>query len=148
MKIKTYVIPFMMSCSLMSTANISHAASIEQGEIVFKKGYVSGAVKGSVIRGDSDHYSLIAGAGQWMEVTISSLEDNAVFAVTAYSYGSGEDIPIAGNTEVGTGYWYGRLPNPAYSKNGKQNALDFYVMGSRGNTSYKMTVKIKNKSWK
>ncbi len=145
MKLKQGIISVIAGCALFTSVN---AGVVEKGEIRFKRGYVSGTVEGSVIRGDTDHYSLMAGAGQWMEVTITSLEDNAVFAVTDYSYGTGEDVPIAGRVDEGVRYWYGQLPNPGFSKDGRQNGLDFHVMGTRGNASYKMTVRIKNKPWK
>ncbi|MDM8565627.1 hypothetical protein QUF74_08240 [Candidatus Halobeggiatoa sp. HSG11] len=111
---------FMLSFVLMAVINISIAEIIDKGEIKFKRGSSSGTVSGLIIRGDSDQYSLMAGAGQWMEVEISSLEDNAVFQISIYSYGTGEDVQLE-NAEDGDDakQWQGWLPNPGYSKNGK-----------------------------
>ncbi|MBD3793553.1 MAG: hypothetical protein IE889_05255 [Campylobacterales bacterium] len=45
-------------------------------------------------------------------------------------------------------YWYGQLPNPGYSKDGKQNPLTIVVGGTRGNATYTLTVTIQDKAWK
>jgi len=127
--------------------NITLAETINKGEIKFKRGSHSATVSGTVIRGERDQYSLIAGAGQWMEVKISSPEDNAVFQLSIYSYGTGEDVQLEGaKAGEDARYWYDQLPAPGYSKDGKQNAVDIIVGGMRGNASYDLTLTIKNEA--
>ena len=141
-----YPVTFMLSCLLMAVMNITIAETIDKGEIKFKRGSSSGTVSGAVIRGERNQYSLMAGSGQWMEVKIKSPEDNAVFQVSVYSYGTGEDVQLDGAKDGDDAkYWYGRLPKPGYSKNGKQNAVDIVVGGTRGNASYDLTVTITNR---
>ena len=132
---------------IMSLASIASAENIDQGEIKFVRGSSSAILSGNVVRGDRDHYSLNAGAGQWMEVEISSLEDNAVFSLSIAQYGS-ENQPLeqAGDLDDAN-YWYGQLPDPAYSKNGKQNAINIMIGGTRGNAAYELNVTIKNQDW-
>ncbi|GBC63017.1 hypothetical protein DENIS_4006 [Desulfonema ishimotonii] len=139
---------FILSLMLMALANVTAAETFDRGEIRFKRGSSSGTFSGTVLRGDRDQYALMAGAGQWMEVKISSSEDNAVFQLSAYQYGTGEDVAfISAGEGDDADYWYGKLPNPGFSKNGKQNAVDIIVGGTHGNTSYKMTVTIQNHDW-
>lgn len=144
----TYMYTFILSCVLMTVMNITTAETFDRGDIKFKRGSSSGTVSGAVVRGDRDQYFMMAGAGQWMEVKISSLENNAVFQLSIYQYGTGEDVQLEG-AENGDDayYWYGKLPRPGYSKDGKQNAVDIVVGGTRGNASYDLTVTIKNRSW-
>ena len=126
--------------------NITTAKTIDRGEIKFEGGSYSGTVSGGVIRGERDKYSLMAGAGQWMEVKISSLENNAVFQISIYQYGTSKDVQLVGAKDFDDAdYWQGWLPRPGFSKNGKQNAVNIVVGGTRGNTSYDLTVTIKNR---
>jgi len=135
-----------LSFILITAMNITIAETIEKGEIKFKRGKSSGTVSGTVLRGEVNRHDLMAGAGQWMEVKIKSPEDNAVFQVSVYSYGTGEDEQLDGARDGDdTKYWYGQLPNPGYSKDGKQNWVLIDVGGTRGNASYDLTVTIKNK---
>jgi len=133
---------------LMIVMNVTIAKTFDKGEIKFKRGSYSGTVSGSVVRGDRDQYSLMAFAGQWMEVKISSPEDNAVFQLSIYSYGTGEYVQLEGaKDEDDAKHWYGKLPTPGCSKDGKQNAVNIVVGGTRGNTSYDLTVTIKNQTF-
>lgn len=132
---------FTLSYVLTTVMNVTGAETIDKGDIVFERGSESGTVSGAVLRGERDQYSLVASAGQRMEVEISSPEDNAVFQLSVYSYGTGEDVALDG---AGDGddakYWEGRLPKPGYSKDGKQNVVNIVVGGTRGNASYELTV--------
>ena len=144
----TYMFTFILSCMLMIGMNVTTAETFDKGEIKFKRGSHSGTVSGSVMRGDRDQYSLMAGSGQWMEVKISSLENNAVFQLSIYSYGTGKDVQLKGAKDGDDAkQWYGRLPSPGYSKDGKENAVDIVVGGTRGNASYDLSVTIRNRSW-
>ena len=135
----------MLSFILMSVMNITIAETFDKGDIKFKRGSYSGTVSGSVMRGDIDQYSVGASAGQWMKVEISSLEDNAVFQLSIYSYGTGDDVQLEGAKDgEDAKYWEGWLPRPGYSKDGKQNAVDIVVGGTRGNATYNLIVTIRN----
>lgn len=110
----------------------------------FPKGQTSATVTNSVVRGETDQYTLVAKQDQTMTVAITSQEDNA--AITIYSPGYAvkqeDGVPvIAGETLAGAGEgedatdWTGKLP-----KSGKYL---IEVGGTRGNASYKMTVTIR-----
>ncbi len=136
---------------ISDVAEPSASKSIQQneGEIHFLKGATSTTIEGSAIRGSLNEYQLMANAGQWVEIKISSLEDNAVFQFSNFQYGIGQDVQFEGAKDGDDAkYWYGQLPNPGYSKDGKQNALTIVVGGTRGNATYTLTVTIKDKSWK
>ena len=100
-------------------------------KIQFERGSSSAAVKGAVIRGESDRYYLGAKKGQTMSVKISSEEDNAVFQV--YLPGEQETLPGAGEGED-TKDWSGELPRDA--------EYVIVVGGTRGNASYTLKVSI------
>lgn len=95
-------------------------------EIEFAPGSSGTVIKGAVIRGERDRYTLKALAGQTMRVSITSLENNAVFQVRTLG---GKRLS---KQEAVT--WRGRLP-----------ASGTYVIevgGTRGNASYTLTVSI------
>jgi hypothetical protein len=136
----------MIALSLIFAAPASAFARVlNQGDIVFRPGTSSATLTGAIVRGDSDQYSLVASAGQWMEVKISSPEDNAVFSLSIYSYGTGEEVQLEGAKEgQDAKHWQGTLPSPGYSKDGTQNSLMLTVGATRGNASYRLSVKILN----
>jgi hypothetical protein len=110
--------------------------------IQFAVGKSSGKVAGGVIRGDRDIYSLDARAGQKMTVTISSVENNAVFQVYAPGAKATRNddgvVEVVGKMLPGadgdTMNWSGRLPaNGAYL---------IEVGGARGNATYELTISI------
>ncbi len=95
--------------------------------IKFERGSSSGTVSGSVVRGTQDTYTVGAGLGQKMTVTITSEEKNAAFDIIDPS---GEKIveektdqqiinalPLAGDYQI-------------------------VVSPTRGNATYKMTLSI------
>ncbi len=90
--------------------------------VKFRKGQTSATYENAVIRGDRDTYILDASGGQQMSGNISSLEDNAVFDITAPN----------GRTLVSeTRNWSGQLP-----ADGKYKIV---VGGTRGNATYKVS---------
>ena len=91
----------------------------------FASGANSTTIKQSVIRGERDTYLLGAKQGQQMNLTITSLENNAVFDVTA---SDGKTIKQEART------WNGKLP-----VNGDYQIV---VGGTRGNATYELTVEI------
>ncbi len=112
-------------------ATISGAAEGLHKKLRFARGSNSATVEGAVVRGDRDEYVLGARAGQKMTVSITSLEDNAVFQI--YKPGNKETLEGAGEEEDAT-RWSGKLPATG----------DYLIVvgGTRGNAGYKLKVKI------
>jgi len=100
-------------------------------KIQFQRGSSSATVKGAVVRGDRDRYSLGAKKGQTMSVKITSLEDNAVFQI--YLPGEEQALPKAGDGDDATD-WSGELPQDA--------EYVIVVGGTRGNATYSLKVSI------
>jgi hypothetical protein len=101
-------------------------------KIRFAKGKSSATVSGAVVRGDRDRYFLGARQGQTMTVSITSLEDNAVFQI--YLDGEQETLDGAGEGDDATS-WTGELP--------ADSNYVIVVGGTRGNASYSLKVSIK-----
>jgi hypothetical protein len=124
-------------------ARAGEAAVVQ--EIHFVRGSSSALVQGSVIRGESDQYSLTAKAGQQMAVSLTALEKNAAFTIYQPGYKTGRDadgiLEIKGGTLRGAGEgddavsWQGDLPSSG-------NYL-ILVGPTRGNAAYKLKISIK-----
>ena len=96
----------------------------------FSKGRSSASYKDAVIRGERNRYILGAQGGQLMSVSISSLENNAVFQIRGpkgYLRGAGPGTDRRS--------WSGRLP-----ADGKYTVI---VGGTRGNATYTVTFSIR-----
>jgi hypothetical protein len=113
-------------------------------EVSFAKGSNSTLIEASVVRGEGDQYFLTGKAGQQMEVSLSTVEQNAAFAIYQPGYKAGKDadgileikgtaLPGAGEGEDATA-WKGVLPI-----SGKYLIL---VGGTRGNATYKLKITI------
>ncbi len=87
--------------------------------VKFPKGGTFATYKNAVIRGERNKYILGASSGQRMEVTIDSVEDNAVFDIQA---------PNGSYLARERKSWNGQLP-----ANGKYRII---VGGTRGNATY------------
>ncbi len=112
--------------------------------IFFATGSTSGTVGGRVLRGERNLYSVTAGAGQTLTVTITTPDGNAVFQL--YEPGTtigrdsegllefhGQALHGAADGEDAT-RWQGRLP---------RSGTYLIVVGStRGNARYSMDVKV------
>ena len=119
-------------------------AAVNQ-EVKFPAGKTSVLIEQSVIRGESDQYTLTAKAGQKMEVSITALEKNAAFAIYQPGYKAGKDedgiLEIKGTSLKGAGEgedataWEGVLP-----ASGKYLIL---VGPTRGNATYKLKITIR-----
>lgn len=94
--------------------------------VKFRKGGTSAGYSNSVIRGERDTYILGARGGQQMSVSISSLEDNAVFAIRA---------PNGRTLVTESRGWTGRLPADGNYR--------ITVGGTRGNASYKINFSVR-----
>ncbi|MDH3493863.1 MAG: hypothetical protein OEM82_09955 [Acidobacteriota bacterium] len=91
----------------------------------FAKGATSATYSNSVVRGDRDTYNLSAGAGQFMTVSITSVENNASFQIVAPN---GEDL-VSDDTN-----WTEELPRTGNYR---------IIVGSgRGNATYTIKFKV------
>src|SRR5690242_13823830 len=98
MKTLRFLIPLILLLVCISTYT--------QERIKFKRNEISATVQGGIPRGESYEYLVGASKGQFMTVTIMSVEDNAVFYIidnSTYQY-------LYGATEEGTTRWEGVLP--------------------------------------
>ncbi len=93
--------------------------------VKFETGGTSASIEGAVIRGERDVYRLEAAAGQQLDVTITSVEDNGVFDV----------FDPAGN-RIADEQFQAAVPLPATGE------YLVVVGGIRGNVSYTLTVSI------
>jgi LysM repeat protein len=106
--------------------NIQATSGGKTTVVKFDKGGTSATYENAVVRGDRDTYILGASGGQQMSVKISSLEDNAVFDITAPN----------GRTLVSeTRNWSGQQP-----ADGKYRIV---VGGTRGNATYKVSFSVR-----
>lgn len=128
----------------VSSKYIKYGMAGKSKEIKFKRGSSSNTIEGAVVRGTTSEHFLKAGAGQVMEVQISSFANNAVFDLAIYKNRSGKYVTLKNEAKS----WYGELPYPGWSKNGKTNVVKIIVGSTRGNADYTMTIKIKNYDWK
>lgn len=119
-----------LSALLAATALTGATDGITK-RIKFAKGKSSATVRGAVVRGDRDTYIVGARAEQMMSVTISSIEDNAVFTVQGPD---GEFLQDAGEEDDAKGV---TVPLPL---NGDYRIK---VGGTRGNATYRLTVTIR-----
>jgi hypothetical protein len=113
-----------LSLAVITSADIT-------SRIRFAKGKSSATVSGSVVRGDRENFLVGAKAGQTMTVKITSLEDNAVFQIEGPD---GEYLPGVSEGDDAMSF-RGSLPGTGDYK--------IVVGGTRGNTTYKLTVSIK-----
>ena len=135
------ILPLLMGGALL--CGIGEAGVVK--EVNFAQGSNSTLIQESVVRGESDQYFLTAKAGQKMEVSITSVEQNAVFQIyqPGYKVGKDEDgiLEIKGTALKGAAEgedataWKGDLPS-----SGKY----LIVVGpTRGNASYKLKIAIR-----
>lgn len=101
------------------------ATNVREQEVVFSAGKSGTTVSNSVVRGDRDVYTLVAQGGQTMTLSITSLEDNAVFDLVAPS-------GIILGTELTDELTL--LPDTGEYK--------IIVGGTRGNASYDLAIAI------
>ena len=99
--------------------------------VKFAKGKSSITLSNAVIRGDQDTYILGARSGQRMTVKVTALEDNAAFQIKGPD---GEFLDGAGEMDDATNVTV-TLP--------RSGDYRIIVGGTRGNTTYKLTVSIK-----
>lgn len=108
------------------TIRIPTTSSGKTMVVKFRKGETSATYENAVVRGDRDTYILGASSGQQISGNISSLEDNAVFDITA---------PNVRTLVNATRNWSGQLP-----ADGKYRIV---VGGTRGNATYKVSFSVR-----
>lgn len=113
----------------LALCNIACAADI-QHTVQFAHGQQSKVIRNAVVRGDRDVYILRANAKQRMSIHITSEENNAVFSIQSPA---GAELKHAADGDDATN-WSGEL-----SASGNYKII---VGGTRGNASYKLTIKI------
>lgn len=92
----------------------------------------SATVSGSVIRGERARHLVKAKAGQTLDVSITSDEDNAVFQI--YSPGERGTLPGAGEMDDAK-KWSGKTPS--------DGEYVIVVGPTRGSATYKLTYSVK-----
>ena len=128
-KIKILVLMFLL-VNVFTFFPVAKADGITS-RIKFARGKSSAVLSNSVIRGDEDTYIVRAKAGQKMSVKITSVESNAVFFIEKPGGGYLENAGEGDDRTV----WTDRLPDAGDYK--------IIVAGTRGNATYKLSVKIK-----
>lgn len=108
----------------VALAGIAHAGEMRR----LRAAHGSVLVRGAVVRGDRDRYTIRARAGQTLTARITSRERNAVFQIERPG---GRFLAGAGEGDDAT-RWRGRLP--------VTGAYVFVVGGTRGNASYTLRV--------
>lgn len=103
----------------------ANANNVRSQEVFFPAGESGTTVSNAVVRGDRDVYTLIAQGGQTMTLSITSLENNAVFDVVAPS---GVILGTELTEEVTL------LPDTG--------TYEIIVGGTRGNASYNLAITI------
>lgn len=99
--------------------------------VQFAKGKSGAEIKSTVVRGDRDVYKLSARAGQVLQVSLKSLEDNAVFQIVQSQTGKYLKGAAEGQD---TKKWNGALP-----ATGEYRII---VGGTRGNATYTLMIHI------
>lgn len=97
----------------------------------FARGRTTTTLKNSVVRGTRDRYLVGAREGQKMSVSITSVEQNAVFTIHAPSNDTLEGAGEAHDAKS----WSGRLP--------ESGDYVIEVGGTRGNATYTLKVTIR-----
>ncbi|MBK9164801.1 MAG: hypothetical protein IPM21_13015 [Acidobacteria bacterium] len=121
-------VAYSITFSVSAKSNDLTAAEADGGAnktVRFSKGATSASYSNSVIRGDRDTYNLSAGAGQFMTVSITSVENNASFQIVGPN---GEDL-VSDDTN-----WTEELPRTGNYR---------IIVGSgRGNATYTIRFKV------
>jgi hypothetical protein len=133
-----------LACAIAAVSSAAeHTPPVAR--IRFARGASSAEVHGAVVRGERALYSVEAREGQHMSLRITSIESNAVFQVYAPGaearLGDASALEIAGQALTGAREgddatrWTGVLP--------RSGPYLLVVGATRGNTTYRLTVKIR-----
>lgn len=119
----------------LTIALTSHAG-VKQ-EVKFKRGESSAQISGAVIRGERDQYFLGAGKDQYLAVTLTSVESNAVLEIYTPGYKVDADGDVKGTRLSGASEvtrYVGQLP--------AKGQYLIVVGGTRGNANYELSISI------
>ncbi|HMQ05143.1 MAG TPA: hypothetical protein PKD26_14580 [Pyrinomonadaceae bacterium] len=130
MHVRMFFIPFIIVVLLATSSVLVEADGVTK-RIRFAKGKSSATVRGAVIRGETDTYIVGARAEQMMSVSVSSLENNAVFTLQGPD---GDYLQDAGEEDDARGVTVSLPYNGDYR---------IKVSGTRGNATYRLTVAIR-----
>lgn len=122
--------------ALVAALHLTGMCATKQ-EVKFKRGESSASVAGNVIRGERDQYTIGAGQGQYLSLTMLSLENNAVFDVYQPGFKVSAEGDVQGqrlNGASGVTRFTGQLP--------VKGQYLIVVGGTRGNADYKLSVGI------
>lgn len=114
---------------VLTTTTLVTAQSDRTRRVRFARGRTTTVIKDAVVRATVDRYILGARAGQTLTVHITSLENNAVFAISR----RGSKRALTGAEE--TTDWSGDLP--------RTGDYVIEVSGTRGNATYTLEVTIR-----
>ncbi len=123
----------LLMASALAVTLASHAGV--QQEVKFKRGESSTQISGGVIRGERDQYVIGAGKDQYLAVTLTSAESNAVLDIYGPGYKVNADGDVDGTRLRGaseTTRYVGQLP--------VKGQYLIVVGGTRGNADYKLSV--------
>lgn len=116
----------MLALLLLMTTFSVPAQSDRTMRLRFARGRTTKVVKDAVVRGTRDRYLLRASAGQTLILHITSIEDNAVFDVSA---------PGGRSLAQEATDWTGELP--------RSGDYVISVGGTRGNATYTLEVTVR-----
>ncbi|WP_342360347.1 hypothetical protein [Terrarubrum flagellatum] len=133
---------FFISAAVAASFAPAHATDFER-ELKANVRASTFEAEGAVVRGDSDRYVFEARKGMTASLKVTSIEDNASFQIylpgskTASQTADGENLrtlPRAG-AEDSAKSWSGKLP--------ATGRYAIVVGPTRGNATYKLTVKLR-----
>ncbi len=130
----------LITAALLLAASPALAEGCRPENLRFAPGTSGAVVEGGLVRTEFACYALTARAGQRLEASVTSAENNAVFQIYAPGWrmrdnmAEGPTLPGAGEGED-TMRFAGTLP-----ANGRYLVV---VGGTRGNTAYRLRVTIK-----
>lgn len=121
--------------SALAVTLTSHAGVTQ--EVKFKRGESSAQISGAVIPGERDQYTFGAGKDQYLAVTLTSAESNAVLDIYGPGYKVDADGDVKGtrlSSASETTRYVGQLP--------AKGQYLIVVGGTRGNAQYQLSVGI------
>ena len=135
---------FWLSAALCVAAGVLSAQSGVVQRISFKRGSTSATVKGAVVRGTRDHYTIGARRGQRMTLRLTSLEQTAEFQLYPSQVNIAESTNgeppdqtlVQMNSRGEETHWSGNLPATGDYR--------IVVGPTRGNATYNLEVAIRN----
>lgn len=142
-----WLLLFPVLIGMSSVSEARDANAVTKSELKFTPGTTSATTQDSLVRGETHWIEFGANAGQTLNVSIASLEDNASFrlyVVSPYG-GDGSNRPFQeadGLPGIDIERTAFSGPLPFGSKDGNNSVYAVEVGASRGNAQYTLTVSI------